>query len=65
MYLAAEQFHFSGVMAVVSGGLFLSYRSHEILTTGATRMQAHGVWSTTTFVLNGLVFILIGLNYLW
>lgn len=62
MYLAAEQFHFSGVMAVVSGGLFLSYRSHEILTTGATRMQAHGVWSTTTFILNGLVFILIGLE---
>jgi monovalent cation/hydrogen antiporter len=62
MYLAAERFHFSGVMAVVSGGLFLSYRSHEILTTGATRMQAHGAWSTTIFVLNGLVFILIGLE---
>lgn len=62
MYLAAEQFHFSGVMAVVSGGLFLSYRSHEILTTGATRMQAYGAWSTITFVLNGLVFILIGLE---
>jgi Na+/H+ antiporter len=62
MYLAAEYFHFSGVMAVVSGGLFLSYRSHEILSTGSTRMQAHGVWSTTIFVLNGLVFILIGLE---
>lgn len=62
MYLAAEQFHFSGVMAVVSGGLFLSYRSHEILSSGATRMQAYGVWSTVTFVLNGLVFILIGLE---
>lgn len=62
MYLAAEYFHFSGVMAVVSGGLFLSYRSHEILTTGATRMQANGVWSTVTFILNGLVFILIGLE---
>lgn len=62
MYLAAEQFHFSGVMAVVSGGLFLSYRSHEILSTGATRMQAHSVWSTVTFILNGLIFILIGLE---
>jgi NhaP-type Na+/H+ or K+/H+ antiporter len=29
MYLAAEEFHFSGVKAVVSGGLLLSYRSHE------------------------------------
>jgi monovalent cation/hydrogen antiporter len=62
MYLAAEYFHFSGVMAVVSGGLFLSYRSHEFLTSGATRMQATSVWTTVTFVLNGLVFILIGLE---
>ena len=62
MYMAAEYFHFSGVMAVVSGGLFLSYRSHEILARGATRMQAHGVWSTVTFVLNAMVFILIGLE---
>lgn len=62
MYLAAEYFHFSGVMAVVSGGLFLSYRSHEILSSGATRMQANGVWATITFILNGLVFILIGLE---
>lgn len=62
MYLAAEQFHFSGVLAVVTGGLFLSYRSHEILTTGATRMQAYGVWTTVTFILNGLIFILIGLE---
>ena len=30
LFLAAEEFHFSGVMAVVSGGLFISYRSHEI-----------------------------------
>ncbi len=62
MYLAAEQFHFSGVMAVVSGGLFLSWRSHEIFSTGATRLQMLGVWSTLIFVLNGLVFILIGLE---
>jgi monovalent cation/hydrogen antiporter len=62
MYLAAEHFHFSGVMAVVTGGLFLSYRSHEVLPSGATRMQAYGVWSTVTFILNGLVFILIGLE---
>lgn len=62
LYLAAEHFHYSGVMAVVTGGLFLSYRSHEILPSGATRMQAYGVWSTVTFILNGLVFILIGLE---
>ncbi len=61
MYLGAEQFHYSGVMAVVCGGLFLSYRAHEILTPRA-RIQAYGLWSTLTFILNGLVFILIGLQ---
>lgn len=61
MYLGAEHFHFSGVMAVVSGGLFLSYRSHEILTH-QSRLQSTSVWATVTFVLNGVVFILIGLE---
>lgn len=62
MYLAAEQFHYSGVMAVVSGGLFLSYRSHEVFTTGQSRLQTINVWSTLGIILNGLVFILIGLE---
>ena len=61
MYLAAEQFHYSGVMAVVSGGLFLSYRSHEIFMDGQSRQQTINVWSTVVIILNGLVFILIGL----
>lgn len=61
MYMAAEHFHFSGVMAVVSGGLFLSYNSHEILSQNS-RIQATSLWSTVVFVLNGLVFILIGLE---
>ena len=62
MYIAAEEFHFSGVMAVVSGGLFLSYRSHEIFSTGSSRLQTTNVWATLGFMLNGLVFILIGLE---
>jgi Na+/H+ antiporter len=61
MYIAAEHFHFSGVMAVVTGGLFLSYRSHEIFDYNS-RLQTTGVWATVTFILNGLVFILIGLQ---
>ena len=62
MYLAAEHFQFSGVMAVVSGGLFLSYRSHEIFVDGQSRLQTINVWSTLIIILNGLVFILIGLE---
>ena len=61
MYIIAEQFHFSGVLAVVSGGLFLSMRSHEIFDH-RSRFRGENVWSTIGFALNGLVFMLIGLQ---
>ncbi len=61
MYIIAEELHTSGVLAVVSGGLFLSYRSHAFLDH-RSRLQAYHVWSTLIFMLNGLVFILIGLD---
>ncbi|HUM47824.1 MAG TPA: Na+/H+ antiporter, partial [Chitinophagales bacterium] len=60
-YLLAEHFHFSGVLAVVAAGLFLSFRSADIFSY-ESRLQAIGVWSTLTFILNGVVFILIGLQ---
>jgi len=61
MYIVAEEFHWSGVLAVVSGGLFLSFRSHDFLNYH-TRLQAKEVWATLGFLLNGFVFILIGLE---
>jgi CPA1 family monovalent cation:H+ antiporter len=61
MYITAEQVHCSGVMSVVSGGLFLSQRAHSFLDY-RSRIQATSVWSTLIFLLNGLVFILIGLE---
>jgi monovalent cation/hydrogen antiporter len=61
MYIAAEHFHYSGVLAVVSGGLFLSFRSHELFSY-QSRMQANYVWETVIFLLNGIVFIMIGLQ---
>ncbi len=61
MYIVAEEFHFSGVLAVVSGGLFLSVRSHLFLDH-RSRIQGWNVWETISFVLNGLVFLLIGLE---
>ena len=61
MYIGAEQFHWSGVLAVVSGGLFLSFRSKDFFNYH-TRIQAKEVWSTVGFLLNGFVFILIGLQ---
>ncbi len=62
MYVTAEHYHFSGVLAVVSGGIFLSSRSAEIFTY-SSRLQALGVWQTLVFLLNGAVFILIGLQF--
>jgi monovalent cation/hydrogen antiporter len=61
MYITAEQFHFSGVMAVVSGGLFISYRSHRIFNH-STRIQSSSMRNSLGFILNGLVFMLIGLE---
>ncbi|KLT67497.1 Na+/H+ antiporter [Pedobacter sp. BMA] len=60
MYVVAEHFEASGVMAVVSGGLLLSSQSHVILTPNS-RIKTVSVWSALTFMLNGVVFILIGL----
>ncbi len=61
MYLAAEHFDYSGVLAVVSGGLFLSTYSHHFFNFDS-RLQLQSVWNTIVFLLNGTVFILIGLQ---
>lgn len=61
MYIVAEHFEWSGVLAVVSGGLFLSFRSKDFLNYH-TRIQTKEVWATIGFLLNGFVFILIGLE---
>lgn len=61
MYYLAEYFHFSGVLAVVSGGLFLSGKRQSMLSY-RSRIQGVNVWSNLIFVLNGLVFLLIGLQ---
>ena len=61
MYYFAERFHFSGVLAVVAGGLFLSNKRQTILSFQG-RVQGSNVWSTIGFMMNGLVFMLIGLE---
>ena len=61
MYIVAETAHVSGVLSVVTGGLFLSTRSHRILGY-RSRFQGEQVWSTISFALNGFIFLLIGLE---
>jgi Na+/H+ antiporter len=60
-YLAAEQVRASAVLAVVACGLFLSRRSTGYLTAGA-RLEIMSAWKALDFVLNGVVFVLIGLQ---
>lgn len=60
-YLTAEHFHVSGVLAVVTGGLFLNFKSHSSLAYNS-RLQIKSVWSMAVFLLNGAVFIMIGLQ---
>jgi monovalent cation/hydrogen antiporter len=61
MYYFAEHFHFSGVLSVVSGGLLLSGMRQKMLTY-RSRMEAVNVWTNIVFVVNGLIFLLIGLQ---
>jgi monovalent cation/hydrogen antiporter len=60
-YLAAEGAHASGVVSTVACGLYLGYKSSLYFSIGA-RLKASAVWDTLTFILNGFVFILIGLQ---
>src|SRR5689334_3378621 len=60
-YLAAEFIHASGVLAVVACGLYLGRASAHFFSP-AVRIQANAVWSVFTFILNGFVFVSIGLQ---
>ena len=60
-YLAAEFIHASGILAVVACGLYLGRGSAHFFSP-AVRLQANAVWSVFTFILNGFVFVLIGLQ---
>jgi Na+/H+ antiporter len=60
-YLAGERAHASGVLAVVVCALYLSRQSVNFFSP-SVRLQVNGAWEALTFMLNGLVFVLIGLQ---
>jgi CPA1 family monovalent cation:H+ antiporter len=61
MYWLAEELGCSGVLAVVSGGLYMSAKRHVFLKS-TSRIQRLHVWDSLIFVLNGTVFLIIGLE---
>ena len=60
-YIGGEAIHVSGVLSTVACGLVIGWRQHAILSA-ATRVQAQAVWEVVEFVLESLVFILIGVS---
>ncbi|WP_130418581.1 Na+/H+ antiporter [Edaphobacter modestus] len=60
-YLAGEEAKASGVLAVVASGLFLSRQSAKIFSP-SVRIQIWSGWESITFMFNGIVFLLIGLQ---
>ncbi len=60
-YLSAIQLGLSGVLATVTAGVCVGWFAPRIMAS-ETRIRGNAVWGFLVFVLNGLVFILIGLQ---
>src|SRR5215831_18203487 len=60
-YFSGEALHVSGILAVVIAGIYYGWRSPRILS-GRMRLQALPVWEMVVFILNGVLFMLVGLQ---
>jgi len=60
-YLPAEALDASGVLAAVTVGIVLGWRAPQI-STASMRLQGYAVWEILVFLLNALLFVLIGLQ---
>jgi monovalent cation/hydrogen antiporter len=60
-WIAAERMHASAVLACVAGGLYVR-RGFSAAVPPTTRIQSRAVWELLVFVLNGVIFVLIGLQ---
>ncbi len=63
-FVAAEEIHASGVIAVVVAGLLLGHKA-PIIQTAQSRITERITWRTVAFVLENTVFLLIGLQLDW
>lgn len=59
-YLLAERLHVSGVLSTVAAGVYLGW--HATALSARTRLQAQAFWEMIAFLLNGFIFIMIGLQ---
>ncbi|MFB6081498.1 MAG: cation:proton antiporter [Halanaeroarchaeum sp.] len=62
-FLLAEHFlHVSGVIATVTAGLFIGNRGAEYAMSAQTKISVFNTWETAAFVVNTLIFLLIGVK---
>jgi CPA1 family monovalent cation:H+ antiporter len=59
IYIAAESLHLSGVLAVVAAGIYRARHTPSVVSA-EMRILARSVWNILVFLLNSLVFVLIG-----
>jgi hypothetical protein len=62
-YLPAVALDVSGVLAAVTVGIYLGWNAPRLVTSPETRIQAIAVWGMLVFVLNVLLFVLLGLQF--
>lgn len=62
-YLFAEHFGWSGILAAVAAGMMMNYTSIANIGPVASRVRANSTWTMIEFVFNGMVFILLGLQF--
>jgi monovalent cation/hydrogen antiporter len=60
-YIPAEELHFSGVIAAVTVGVYLGWRTPQLVKP-STRLQLYSVWEMLQFMLNAVLFVLVGLQ---
>ena len=61
-FLAAEHFHYSGVIATVSAGMLCGNYGARVGMSPSTRIAVESFWEYVAFALNSIVFLLIGLE---
>ena len=60
-YVPAERLGCSGVLAAVTVGIYVGWRAPEI-SSARTRLTGYALWEVLVFLLNAVLFVLIGLQ---
>ena len=64
VFLAAEELHVSGILAVVAAGLVMARHTPRLTTTSQARLNlvSNGFWEIIVYLINGVVFVLLGMQ---